>query len=86
MVMGDFNWVTDNVDRVDKATGGLSGADDLGEQRDAEMERLVYEEYETGMHELPALSLEIDNSRWGHLCCMRDREIEFFGRSLPSVN
>ena len=38
------------------------------EQRDAEMERLVYEEYETGMHELPALSLEIDNSRCGHLC------------------
>ena len=56
------------------------------EQRDAEMERLVYEEYETGMLELPALSLEIDNSRCGHLCCMRDREIEFFGRSLPSVN
>ena len=48
--------------------------------------RLVYEEYETGMHELPALSLEIDNSRCGHLCCMRDREIEFFGRRLPSVN
>ena len=56
------------------------------EQRDAERERLVYKEYETGMHKEPALSLEIDNSRCGHLCCMRDREIKFFGRSLPSVN
>ena len=56
------------------------------EQRDAERERLVYEKYETGMHKEPALSLEIDNSRCGHLCCMRDREIELFGRSLPSVN
>ena len=53
------------------------------EQRDAEMERLVYEEYETGMHELPALSLEIDNSRCRHLCCMRDREIKFFWKKSP---
>ena len=55
------------------------------EQRDAEMERLAYEEYETGKHEELAISLEIDTVAVGIFCFMRDPEIEFFGRSFPSV-
>ena len=53
------------------------------EQRDAEMERLVYEEYETGMHELPALSLEIDNSRslWAPMLHEGSRDRVFWKKS-----
>ena len=36
MIMGDFNWVAAAEDRVNKMTGAFSGAEDVGEQRDAE--------------------------------------------------
>ena len=53
------------------------------EQRDAEIERLVYEEYETGMHEEPALNLEIDNSHCGHLLLHEGSRDRAFGKKFP---
>ena len=53
------------------------------EQRNAEMERLVYEEYETDKHEVLAISLETDTVAVGICCFLSDREIEFYWEKFP---
>jgi len=54
------------------------------EARQEEMERLVYEEFDTERHEVLAISLETDTTAVGISCFLNDREIEFYWEKFPA--
>merc|ERR1712233_113317 len=53
------------------------------EQCNDEMERLVYEEFDTEKHEVLAISLETETTAVGICCFLSDREIEFYWEKFP---
>jgi len=60
------------------------GREDISEeQRTEEMERLVYEEFDTEKHEVLAISLETETTAVGICCFLSDREIEFYWEKFP---
>lgn len=61
----------------------LGRGDISEEQRNEEMERLVYEEFDTEKHEVLAISLETETTAVGICCFLSDREIEFYWEKFP---
>merc|ERR1712088_1201630 len=61
----------------------LGRGDISEEQRNVEMERLVYEEFDTEKHEVLAISLETETTAVGICCFLSDREIEFYWEKFP---
>ena len=60
------------------------GREDISEeQRNEEMERLVYEEFDSEKHEVLAISLETETTAVGICCFLSDREIEFYWEKFP---
>lgn len=53
------------------------------EARQEEMDRLVYEEFDSERHEVLAISLETESTAVGIACFLSDRQIEFYWEKFP---
>jgi len=60
------------------------GAELAPEARKSEMERLVYEEFDSEAHEVLAISLETETTAVGICCFLSDREIEYYWETFPA--
>ena len=83
-------WVRRRRERGRGTTGGATmrvqvrlGEGAVGGAREEEVERLVYEEFDTEQHEVLGITLQAGPVAVGVCCFLSDREVEFYWERVP---
>ena len=75
--------ITNGVDRIRLRVKQVAGTGTSSHEDREEMEKLVYEEYDTEEHEVLAIVLENQSATVGVSLFLSDREVEYYWARFP---